>query len=230
VIGSIPKSKSNKVVLSADNNPPSSDYSQAFQHTSDQIYLLSKDKQLTSFLLVDAEGANGTAAMIANLGINLAGRADNKVLIIDANLRDPSIAKAFDIADSPGLADVLQQRNDFVEAIKILSPNLHVLPAGKTKLNPIVLLESLSFSDMLNIAKEHYNLIFVSCADIKNYSDSVIVSSSIDGIVLVINEGKVRRQAVKGAITPLEQKKANLVGVILNNRTYDLPGIIYRLT
>lgn len=228
-IGSIPKGKKKDIIV-GNISPASTQYSRSYQDISDQIYLLMKDKQLKSFLLIDAEGSINTAEVIANLGISSANKVDNKVLIIDANLRHPLISKAFGISNSPGLTDVLEQKIDFMGAIKDFTANLYILPSGKTEVNPMILLESSRFSELIEKAKELYNLILVSCADIRNYSDAAILSSKIDGIILVVNEGKVRRQVVKGALAPLEQKKVNVVGAILNNRTHSLPGIIYRLT
>lgn len=229
-IGSIPKRKVKKDLMISNINPASTQYARSYQNISDQIYLLIKDKQLKSLLLIDAEGSNSTAAIIANLGISLANKADNKVLVIDANLRNPSISKAFGISHSPGLTDVLEQKIDFMGAIKEFTANLYILPSGETEFNPMILLESSMFSELIEEAKEFYNIILVSCADIRNYSDAAILSSKIDGILLVVNEGKVRRQVVKGALATLEKKRVNVVGAILNNRTHSLPGIIYKLT
>lgn len=230
LLGSIPKRKLKKEVLISHINTDSSDYSRSFQNISDQIVMLMTEKKMKSFLFIDAEGSDGTAAIIANIGVCLANRKGNKVLVIDANLRNPSLSAIFDIPNSPGLTEVLGHKIDFMAAVKDLDANLHFLPAGETEFNPTILQEPSLLSDLIENEKEFYNIILVSCADIKNYTDSVSLSSKMDGVILVVNEGNVRRQVVKGAIAPLEHKEVNMVGAILNNRTYSLPGIIYRLT
>lgn len=229
-LGSIPKSKFKKNLLIGSGNHVSPDFVRSYQNIADQIYLLTTDKKLKSFLIIDTEGSDGTASVIANLGISLASRADNNVLVIDANLRNSCLSKIFGISNFPGLSDVLGQKNDFVEAVKEVSGNLHVLPAGEMEFNPMTVLESSLMTNLIKDVKENYNVILVSCADIKNYPDPVILSSHMDGVILIVNEGRSRQQVVKKAITPLEETKTNLVGAILNNRTHALPGIIYKLT
>ena len=104
------------------------------------------------------------------------------------------------------------------------------MPAGGMEFNPITVLQSSVLSNLIKNVEGNYNVILVSCADIKNYPDPVILSSHLDGVILIVNEGRSRRQVVKNAITPLQETKTNLVGAILNNRTHALPGFIYKLT
>jgi Mrp family chromosome partitioning ATPase len=111
-----------------------------------------------------------------------------------------------------------------------LGSNLYVLPAGETVSNPISLLDSSMMSDVVRKAKEQYEIVFINCIDLNKFSDAVILSSIADGTVLIVNEGKVKRQVVRNALTPLVEKNANIIGVILNNRTYVIPKIIYNLT
>lgn len=211
-LGSIPRKKSKKESL----------------HTlSDQIYLLMKDKGIKSLLLTSALAREGTTTIIANLAKHLSERAGHKVLIIDANLRNPAIHKAFKISEDPGLAEVLEGNISFEKAVQHLGHNLDVLPAGKTTLNPITLLGSSMMPEVLKMAKQRSEIVLIDCANLKGFKDAVLISSAIDGIALVVNEGKTRRYVVNSAIAPLQQRKANIIGVILNNRTFAIPRMIY---
>lgn len=230
VLCSIPKKKSKDKLLISDANPKTTKYAQSFQNLSDQMYLLMKDKNLKSLLIIDAEGSEETTTVIANLGIYLARKAGHKVLIIDANLRNPSVFTIFNISNNPSLSDVLEEKIPFEDVIQDLGSNLYVLPAGKTESNPVILLDSSMMSEVIKKAKEQYEIVFINCIDLNKFSDAVILSSLADGTVLIVNEGKVRRQVIKNAIAPLEQKKVNIIGVVLNNRTYVIPKIIYNLT
>lgn len=225
-LGSIPKKKlfAKPLIKDAKQETP---YTQAYQNLSDQIYLLMKDKHLNSILITGALPMDGTSIITANIGTYLAHKASHKVLVIDANLRDPSLHKIFKISEGPGLASVLEGKTSFEDAIQNLSPNLAVLPAGNTALNPITLLDSSKMADVLEVVRERYEVVFVDCADLKNFRDSVVLSSSLGGVALVVNEGRTRRQVVKSAIAPLQRKKANLIGVILNNRRFVIPKAIY---
>jgi len=193
VLGSIPKKKLLAKAL-IKNAKRRTAYTQSYQNLSDQIYLLMKDKNLKSILITGALPLEGTTTITANLGIYLDHKAGHKVLVIDANLRDPSMHKIFKISESPGLADVLEGKTPFEDATQDLGSNLTVLVAGKTGLNPITLLDSSRMSKVIKKAKERYEVVFVDCADLNNFKDSIVLSSSLDGIVLVVNEGKTRRQ------------------------------------
>ncbi len=228
-LGSIPKRRFKHNALITDSTKATS-YTKSYQNLSDQIYLLIKEKNLRSLLITGIEGSGEVTGIIANLGIYLARKSGRKVLIIDANLRNPSIHKILNTSDNPGLADVLEDKVSFDLAIQDVDSNLAVLTSGKTELNPCTLLDSSMMSDVIKKAKDRYDIVFINSADLRNFTDTVILSTITDGIALVIDEGKVRQQVVKSAIAPLEQKKANLIGVILNNRKHAIPEIIYKLT
>lgn len=228
-LGSIPQKKSRDKLMVQHVNPVSR-YTLACQNLSNRIYLSMKNKNLKSVLMTYIEGSGETAAIIASLGTCMSHNTGYKVLIIDADLRSPSIHKIFYIADTPGLSDVLEGKIDFESSIQDLGFNLSVLPAGKTELDPGALLGSSRMTDMMNKTKELYDIVFINCSDIKNFSDAVALLSCTDCVALIINEGKVRRQVVKNAIVPFEQRNVNIIGTVLNNHKYIIPEIIYRLT
>ena len=213
LLGSIPRKKKFRKEL--------------LHNLSGQLYLLMKDKNLKSLLLTSALPKEGTTTIVANLAKHLSQKQGHKVLIIDANLRNPSMHKAFKISDNSGLADVLEGRTSFERAVQDIGSNLNVLTAGKAELNPITLLESHRMSELLKTVRERYEIVLIDGANLKDSKDALALCSYADGVALVVNEGKTRRQVVKSAIALLEQKKANLLGVILNNRAFVIPGFIY---
>ncbi len=229
-LGSIPKRRSKDTLLIDIKRTLNTPYMRSYQNLSDQIYLLMRDKNLNSVLITDAEASEDLTVVIANIGIYLSQKAGFRVLIIDADLRTPSISKIFKISSAPGLTDVLEGKISFEDTIQNLGFSLYVLPAGETVFNPVSLLGSSIMSEVIKKAKEQYEIIFINCADLKNFSDAVILAPIMDGIILVVNEGRVERQVVKTAVAPLELKNANLIGVILNNHKLAIPRIVYKLT
>jgi len=199
-----------------------------YHDLADQIYLLMKDKSLKSLLLSSSLANEGATQTIVNLGTYLSKSAGHKVLIIDANLRNPSMHKLFKNPETQGLVDVLEGRLSFDKAVKDVGSHLNILVAGKTNLNPVTLLGSKAMAEVIKDAGKDYDVVLIDCAPLSNFKDAAVMSSFVDGVALVITEGKTRKQVVKNAITPLEQKKANLIGVILNNRTYPIPERIYK--
>lgn len=226
LLGSIPKKGFKDNVLIKDSKRTAS-LIQPYQNLSDQIYLLMKDKNLKSILITAASPLDGSTTIIANLANFLSNKAGHKVMVIDANLRMPSIHKVFNISDNGGLANVLEGKISLEKASQALSPNLTVLPAGNTELNPTPLLDSTNMFNVMKTAKEKYEFVFIDYANLRSFKDACVLCPHLDGIALVVNEGKTRHHTIKGLIAPLKHKKANLIGVILKNRTYAIPKMIY---
>lgn len=226
-LGSIPKRRPKDKLLLKNLNT-SNIYTQFYQNLSDHLDLLIKDKNLRSILITDVESSYDTPVVIANVGICLARKkADYKTLIIDANLRDPSISKIFNVMSAPGLVDVLEGKILFEDAIKDLGSNLYLLTACKAESNPTTLLGSSKMSDVIKMAKEKYEIVLLAGADLKNFTDSVVLSHITDALIIVVNEGKVRRQVIKYALSPLMERKVNIMGAIINNRNFVIPKVIY---
>ncbi len=228
LLGSIPKRKLTK--KTKDDSQPTDDQ-KTFQVLTEQLTLLTRDKNLKTILITDVEGSQETPVINANIGLSFAHETGRRTLIIDADLHNSSLSKMFNITDNGlGLADIIESKSSIMHVVHDLGSNLYFIPAGITSANPVVLLDSPEMSELLKRAKEEYDLILINCPDLRNYTDPVILSSYIDGLILVVNEGKVRRQILDNAVNPLKQKGVNIIGIIFNNRTYAIPDFIYRLT
>jgi len=212
----------------------------SYRNLSDQVYLLMKDKGLKSLLMASTLADESAPEIIANLGRYMAERADHKVLVIDADLRKPVIHLAlnirnkaglvhtvYDITNKNGLVDVIEGKLTFDKAAQALGPNLTVLTAGETMLNPVVLLDSHATSKLFESITPKYDVILVNCPNLKDYKDAAVISPYLDGVIIVINESRTRRQVVKSAIATLQRKKANIFGAVLNNRSFVIPKMIY---
>jgi len=150
------------------------------------------------------------------------------LLVKDNNLKTPSLHTIFNIPGKPGLADVLEGKVALEEATVKINDNLLILPAGETLLNPTTLFNSSRMRDVVNTAREKSEVLFIDYANLRTIKNVRILSAIVDGIALVVSEGKTRRPVIKALITPLEQSKANIIGTILNNRTFVIPEIIYK--
>jgi capsular exopolysaccharide synthesis family protein len=193
---------------------------------ADQIYLLLRDKNIKTIQFFSALEQEGVTNTIANLAGYYA-KMGHKVLIIDANLRNSAINKHFRIPESQGLADILESKLTFDKAIKQAVPNLDVITAGKTNMNPITLLDSTTMQDVLKVAKDRYEIVLVDIPCLREYKDAAILSSKVDGNCLIVTEGVTRKQVVLAALDSVVEKKSNILGVVLNNRSFELPKVIY---
>jgi len=195
------------------------------QNLAEQLFLQMRDKNIRTILITDGEGSLNTAIASANFGIHLAQKLSRMVLLIDADVRTSSLTKLFNLSTNHGLYNILEEKALFEDAIQYLEPNLFILPSGATALTSSILLDSSMMSKVLNKAKEQFGIILVNCPDLTTHSDSVILSAIIDGVILIINEGKEKRLALEGAIVTLRRK---IIGGILSNRNYAIPQVIYK--
>ncbi|GBD95566.1 MAG TPA: polysaccharide biosynthesis tyrosine autokinase [Nitrospirae bacterium] len=227
---SIPKRKSKEALLVSDSNPANTNYTHSYQILSDEISLLMRHGKFKTLLITDAEGTEETSGVVANIGSYLSRKGGYKVLLIDANLRMPSVSKIFNISNDKGLAEILEDKIKFEDGIKHIDSNLDFLPAGETIFNPGTLLDSSLMSGIIEKAKNQYEIVLINCADLRNFTDSTVIASQTDATAIVINEGKVSRYVIERAISPLRQEKVHIMGVIFNNRTHVIPEIIYKMT
>ncbi len=197
----------------------------SYENLADQILLISKDKNLHTLLFATAESSYDSANIVVNLGKVLAGKG-YKVLVVDANFRHLIFKNFFNLEKGPGLVDVIEEKVTFEKSVHTAGKNLAVMTAGETQLNPLTLVETNKMHQLLAQAGEKYDLVLIAAPDLK-HRDSILLSAQTDGFILVVKEGVSRKQVVLNALAPVIAKKANFLGVIMNNRTYAIPKAIY---
>ncbi len=230
LLGSIPKRRDKKNSMLDENFSSDSVLIEAYQSVSNQIYSFLKEKRLKSILIITMHATKNDFSVGANIARNLNNNGEYKTLIIDVNLRALS---GYQIPgnNNTGLADVLNGKVSFEDAVHILNSNLSVLLPGNTPSSSIPLFDSSAMYDLLEKVEKVYDSVIVICnADPNNTADVLALSSLTDGVVIVLNEGESRRLVVKDLIIRLEQKKSHIMGVIFNNRKYSIPEIVYKLT
>ena len=198
-----------------------------YRDLADQIYLILRDRGAKTSLFCGALADEGVTTTLANVGQYFAQAAGCRTLLIDANLRRPFLHSRFNLPETEGLADVICGKISLDKSIKKAGNNLDVIVAGKTSLNPVTLLSSHVMADILKEAKNRYDLVLVDSPALNEFRDALIIGPYLDTVTLVINERKTRRQVVKAAIAPFERSKTNVIGALLNKRTFPIPKGIY---
>lgn len=159
------------------------------------------------------EGKSTTAV---NLSYVLA-ESGKKVLLIDGDLRIPSVAKKLNIQSSPGLTDYLMgdkenfepHRSEFLE-------NWHILPSGELPPNPSELLGSRRMETALNTLSEKYDYIIVDLPPVNIVSDALAISNYITGIVVVIREDYTEKKELETCFRQLKMSNAKILGSVIN--------------
>jgi len=232
-LGSIPKKRFRSTALIVNKrNIGKTPFSRAVQKVADQLYLLITDGNIKTLLISSVLASEGSSTVIANMAHLFASKHQKNVLVIDGNFRAPSIAKKFKVPASHkfGLADVIESRAPFEDAAYKSERNLTVLQAGKTELNAITLLDSQKMKEVISWSRERYDIILIDAAHLRDYKDAYVISAYTDALALLISEGITRRQVVKNALAPLKEAQVNILGAILNHRTFPIPGFIYNIT
>ncbi len=162
-----------------------------------------------------------TAVVLAQKGV--------RVLLIDADLRRPSIHKTLGLGPHTGLSNVLTGSTTMEQAIirSTILPNLFVLPAGTPPPNPAELLASPDMRDALNQLKEQYDHIVIDTPPSLSVTDAVVLSPRADAVVLVIRSGQTTKQALRRSCDILMQVNAKVVGVLLNAVDLSSPDYYY---
>ena len=209
------------------NSGKKSKYFQAYRDLSDQICLLFKNENMNSLLITSANSGEGSPKIVANAGYYLANTLQHTVLIIDANLRTSALSRLLKYMDTNGLAAYLEGQATMEEIIQKGKDGPDVITAGFTSKNPVTLLESKRMSELIKVAAQKYEIVLIDCANVRDFKDATVLSSLVDGTALTVNEGTTRRQVVQSACAQLKENNAKIKGVILNNRTFPVPGFVY---
>jgi succinoglycan biosynthesis transport protein ExoP len=150
-------------------------------------------------------------------------------LLIDADLRRPSIHKTLGMAPGSGLSNVLTGGTTLAQAIvpSSISPNLSVLPAGTPPPNPAELLASTNMATLLGQLCDQYDHIVIDTPPTLSVTDAVIMATRADAVILVIRAGQTTKQALRRARDVLTQVNARICGVLLNAVNLNSPDYHY---
>ena len=159
------------------------------------------------------EGKSTTAV---NLSYVFAEKG-SKVLLIDADLRIPSIAKKLDIDSAPGLADLLKGKGAQIEEFQsYLLPNWCILPSGDIPPNPSELLGSSRMEKLLNQLRTIFDYIIIDLPPVNLVSDAVSISSLISGMIVVIREEYTEKKELERCFRQLKLSNVNVLGCVMN--------------
>ena len=159
------------------------------------------------------EGKSTTAV---NLSYVFAEKG-SKVLLIDADLRIPSIAKKLDIESAPGLADLLKGKGAQISEFQTyLLPNWCILPSGDIPPNPSELLGSARMEKLLNQLRSIFDYIIIDLPPVNLVSDAVSISSLISGMIVVIREEYTEKKELERCFRQLKLSNVNVLGCVMN--------------
>lgn len=194
---------------------------EAYKRLRTNIRFSIRDQKCKKFCLTSGMAGEGKSITLLNLAISIA-QTGKKVLLIDADLRRPAVARLLVEKASPGLSEVLVGEVKAVDAIRPeVYPNLDILFSGEIPPNPSEILSSELMQSLIETSAEKYDYILVDTPPVNVVTDACIIASLLDGVLLLVREGRSKKDAVRQAINNLQLTGANVLGYILNGVVSD---------
>jgi len=192
------------------------------------LLFMSPDKPFKTLVVTSSGPQEGKSTSCIFLGVAMA-QSGNRVLLLDTDMRRPRLHKAFGVPNDVGISSLVVGEGTLDKAVKSTEvPNLFVLPCGPIPPNPAELLHTQAFAELLKAAGERFDRIILDSPPLNAVSDSVVLATQADGVVLVLRAGKTNRDAAARALRSLADVQAQMYGAVLND--LDVTDARYRDT
>jgi capsular exopolysaccharide synthesis family protein len=197
---------------------PRSPISEAYRTLRTNLDFASLDRALKTLVVTSAGVGEGKSTTLANLAV-VSAQAGRKVILVDADLRRPTLHQIFGLDNEKGLTTVM------VDDAALADPplqetgveDLSVLTSGPLPPNPAELMGSRRMEEVVAALAERADQVFFDTPPVVAVTDAAVLSTKVDGVLLVISAGKTRREYARTAVQRLDQIKARLVGTVLTN-------------
>lgn len=216
VIAAIPASKDAKHLPLVSAQHPRSMQAEAYRSLRTNLQFLGLTSENRSVLLTSSLPGEGKTSSAINLA-HVIAQSGNRVLLIDADLRRPSVAEYLGLEGGAGLTTVLIGEADIEDVAQPLeTEGLEALTSGPIPPNPSELLGSKNMQNLLNDAMAKYDYIVVDTAPLLAVTDAVVLSHYVGGTVVVAQSERVRRPQLQQSLEKLDAVEARILGLVLN--------------
>lgn len=197
-------------------NDPQSFAAEAFRVLRNNLHYANPDVPLRRILVTSAGPGEGKSTTAANLAISMA-QGERSVLLVEADLRRPSVHSLFRQPTTPGLSSYLVG-DSLLAAVLLKSavPNLSLVVSGPTPPNPAELLGSRRMHEFLNTVAEKFDAVIIDSPPVLAASDACALAPHVDGVLLVVDSGQTPEVSLRRAKERLEAVRGRVVGAILN--------------
>lgn len=182
---------------------------------SNLMFLLGKTEQGNVVAITSSNAGEGKSTTAVNLAVAFS-QLEDRILVIDADMRRSSVHKKLKLSNEQGLSNVLAGLVSFEDAVEKVSDNFHVLTAGQTPPNPSEMLSSKRFSELIKFARENYDYVLIDTPPLNVVSDAVMLAPHTDGMVFVLRDAYTPNYTIKRAIATLEFTDNKILGAVMN--------------
>ena len=193
-----------------------------------QVLRHHRERGLKSIMLTGAYPDDGTTTTAVSLATTLSMDCGLKILLADADIQRPRLHDVFKTSPSDGLTDPRETISPVRSAAKRWDrENCISCPPANPVMQATGISTPADFVDFLGASRKNFDFVILDTAPVLSHPDSLAICSKVDGVIIVIAHGKVRRQAAQRLKAVLENAGANLLGVVVNRRRHYIPDWIY---
>ncbi|MBL8291693.1 MAG: CpsD/CapB family tyrosine-protein kinase, partial [Bryobacterales bacterium] len=238
VVGTLPQVKGWRTQLAALALPSSSDgtlapvkgvslYEDAIRTLRNSILLGDMARDCKTLLFTSAAPSEGKSTTAVHLALAHA-QQHHKTLLIDCDLRRPTVHKRFGMSNAVGLSDVMMESRDWKSAVLQAewAPNLGVLPAGTVTRRAADVVGQM-LPNILESATREYDLVILDAPPLLGFPEPLQMAALADGVVIVARAGQTSRKGVASVLSTLQRLRANIVGVVLNEVHKEISNSYY---
>jgi capsular exopolysaccharide synthesis family protein len=190
--------------------------SEAFRTLRTNVQFTGVDSETKKIMVTSAGPREGKSSTVANLAVSMA-QTGKTVLVIDADLRNPTQHKIFGLSNAHGLSVALVQDQDYANYIwETNAPGLMVLTGGPIPPNPAELVGSRRMESLIEEVSEQFDIVLIDTPPIVAVTDAAILAQVVDGVILVLASGEVNKDYALRAKEQLDKVGAKILGAVLN--------------
>lgn len=196
---------------------PKSLSAEAYRLLRTNLEYSSIDKSLKSIVVTSTEAGEGKSTVAGNLAIIL-GESGKKVILIDSDLRKPSLHKKFKVSNELGLTDYLIGKCKLIDILKNIDDNVFIIPSGNKAPNPAEIVASKSMEELIKTLPEKIDVdyIIIDTPPVKHVADAVALAGKCDGTIVIVKSGLTKIKDLTNVLGELEKVRANIIGTVLN--------------
>ena len=206
---------------------PGSAVAEAYRTIRTNLQYANLDQEKKSILVTSAGPGEGKSTTVANLGVTMA-KAGSRTLLVDSDLRRPTLHRLFNVANDTGLTTVLTDMSSLPGGIVSTQlSGLCLLPSGPIPPNPAEVLGSRRMLELVEQVRAEFDLVLYDSPPVIAVSDPLVLTSLTEAVILVVKCGRFPHELIRQAKAQLEGVKANVLGVLLNSVDFKRDGYYY---
>ena len=217
---------------------PQSTLAETYRTLRTNIEFVTVEKEAKSLMVTSSSFVEGKSTTIANLAMSMA-QLGRRTLLVDADMRKPSLARLFGLDKEPGLTEIIIGNNHWPETVRTLTDivtggmgledilqtqgisNLHIITSGTIPPNPAELLNSSRMTEFIGEIREEYDMVLFDSPPVLQVTDAAILGKKLEGTLMIYKAGDIPRTSLKRSTDLLRSMDIELVGVVLNGISAD---------